>query len=147
MIGTDKELFLAIIFKTYKELDEKQIEIIFSNMYDNIYDETKHLVAKVALGVLEIEKIKKGETLWGIYDKYYVDSTNPEFEIGHCIDHGFAKEVDRKTYIKCLVVNNPGYGEIRGYYTGCDKNGNPIQLKREVMVKRNQILNEKNSCL
>jgi len=60
----NKDIFLAIIKKTYKELDEKQIEIIFSNMFDHIYDDTKNLITSVALGVMSIEKINQGDTIW-----------------------------------------------------------------------------------
>ena len=105
-----------------------------------IYD-TKNLITSVALGVMSIEKINQGDTIWCLFETYYMDSTNPEFEISHCVDHGFAKIINGKYYIKCLVDNNPKYGEIHGYYLGCDLNGNQIKTNRIIVVKRTSVIN------
>ena len=137
----NKDIFLAIIKATYKDLDEKQIEIIFSNMFDHIYDDTKNLVASVALGVTTIEEINQGDTIWVMFETYYMDSSTPEFEISHCVDHGFAKLINSKNYIKCLVDNNPKYGEIHGYYLGCGLNGNMVKTNRIIVVKRTSVIN------
>lgn len=138
------KIFVATMKKVLKELDDKQIEIIFSNVYENIYDEIKDLILAVALNELQVDKLHSGEVIWCLYDMYYHDTCLPGVNISHCIDHGFAKKINEDIYMKFIISNNPIYKNVQGNFLGCDLNGNPILSTRDSAAKRINIINIKN---
>tara|TARA_R110000751_G_scaffold123484_2_gene224371 strand:- start:1066 stop:1500 length:435 start_codon:yes stop_codon:yes gene_type:complete len=138
------KIFVATMKKVFNELDDKQIEIIFSTVYENIYDEIKDLILAVALNELQVDKLHSSEVIWCKYDFYYHDTCLPGVNLSHCIDHGFAKKINGFTYMKFIISNNPIYKCVQGNFLGCDLNGNPILSPKDSTAKRIDIINLEN---